>query len=103
MEEIGSMTKNFSHRKKETRNRFGCVNWKAVDGKILEDESKWGWKLRIGLAERWAAKKGKKNKDKGEVSRRRLAVLERKGKQINKRDCRSWCAFFFGNSLLRNL
>ena len=50
MEEIGSMTKNFSHWKKETRNRFGCVNWKAIDGKILEDESKWVWKLRTGLA-----------------------------------------------------
>ena len=36
--------------KKKQRNRFGCVNWKAVDGKTLEDESKWGWKLRIGLA-----------------------------------------------------
>ena len=75
-----------------------------MTGKSLDDESEWGWKLGIGSAKRWAAKKGKKNKDKGEVSMRMTTLQtcsagEREGKQINKRDCRSWWAlfsFFFG-------
>ena len=75
-----------------------------MTGKSLDDESEWGWKLGIGSAKRWAAKKGKKNKDKGEVSRRRLAVLERgKENKLTKEIVGVGALFFFGNSLLRNL